>query len=60
MPKRLPGFVPGHSGENAPLMSILSSAESKSFTPERVELTVNSKKKRKNGRVKMSCCCLPP
>ena len=33
MPKRLPGFVLGHSGEIAPLMPISSSAESKYVTP---------------------------
>ena len=52
MPRHLPGFVPSHSGEIASLKPISSSAESKLFTPERVELTVNSKKET-NGRVKM-------
>ena len=52
MPRRLPGFVPNHSGEIAPLMPITSSTESTLFTPERVELTVNSEKET-NGRVKM-------
>ena len=52
MPKRLPGFVPSHSGEIAPLMPISSSAESKLFTPEKIELTVNSKKET-NDRVKL-------
>ena len=40
-------FVPNHSGEIAPLMPISSSPESTFFLlPERVELTVNSKKKK--------------
>ena len=52
MLRRLPGFIPSHSGEIAPLMPILSSAESRLFTPERVELTVSSKKET-NGRVRM-------
>ena len=33
MPRRLPGFVPSHSGEIASLMPISSSAESMLFTP---------------------------
>ena len=33
MPRRLPGFVPSHSDEIAPLMPISNSAESKFFTP---------------------------
>ena len=45
MSRVLPGFVPSHSDEIDPLMPISSSAESKLFTPEKVELTVNSKKK---------------
>ena len=53
MPRHLPGFVPSHSGETAPLMPISSSAKFKSFTPERVQLTVNSRKET-NGRVKMA------
>ena len=52
MPRCLPGFVPGHSGEIAPFVFILSSAESKLFTPERVKLTANIKKET-NRRVKM-------
>ena len=43
MPRRLPGLVPSHSGEIAPLKTISSSAKSKLFTPERIELTVNRK-----------------
>ena len=75
-PTRLPGFVPSHSDEIAPLMPISNSAESSCSPPERVELTMNSKKET-NGRVKMGqlskwaksqngpmvkmgCCCLPP
>ena len=62
MPRRLPSFVPSHS---APLMPISSSGKSKLFTPEKVGLTVNSKKetnaKGQNGpRVKMGYSCLPP
>ena len=52
MPRHLPGFVPSQSGEIAPLMPIPSSAECKLFTPERVELTVNTKKEA-NGRLKI-------
>ena len=44
MPRCLPSFAPSHLSEIAPLMYISSCAESKLFTPERVELTVNSKK----------------
>ena len=52
MPRRLPGFVPSHSGEIESVMPISSSAESKLFTPERVEVTMNSKNET-NGRVKI-------
>ena len=52
MPRRLPGFAPSHSGEIAPLMPISSSAEKSCLPPDRVELTVNSKKET-NGRIKM-------
>ena len=48
MPRRLPGFVTNHLGEIAPLMPSSSCAESTLFlTPERVELTVNSNKLKK-------------
>ena len=33
MPRHLPGFVPGHSDESAPLMPTSSSVESNLFTP---------------------------
>ena len=60
MPTRLPGFVPSHSGEIAPLMPVSSSAESKLFTPQRVKLTVNSNKETNGPRFKMGYCCLLP
>ena len=52
IPRHFPAFVPSHSGEIAPLMPISSSIEPKLHTPERVELTVSSKKET-NDRVKM-------
>ena len=49
MSRRLPGFVPNHSAEISPLFPISSSADLSCLLPERVELTVNSKKKQMAG-----------
>ena len=61
MPRRLPGFVPSHSGKITPLMPISSWAESKLFTPWKSR--TNSEQQERNKwqgqigpRVKMGCC----
>ena len=59
MSRCLPGFVHSHSGENSPLMPISSFANLSCLPPERVKITMNSKRET-NGRVKMGYCCLPP
>ena len=65
MPRHLPGFVPGHSGEIAPLMPISSSAKSKLFTPLKSRANSEQQERNKwqcqNGpRAKLGYCCLPP
>ena len=65
MPKHLPGFVPNHLGEIAPLMLISHSTESKNLISlkESNQQQERNKWQGQNGprgpRVDTDCCCLP-